>query len=155
MVDDEWGTKFRKIEIMSDTDTKKPGQYVFGASPAAPVQPLKFVHEQPPTYRIFHADGVWGMVNIQGNVQMDFFLERSPRPDFVTFQAKDGISYSEIPELKFKHGGPDDNTVMREFQAGIVMNLATAIQVHTVLGNFIRLAQTQAQVAAQIIDQKK
>jgi hypothetical protein len=112
--------------------------------------PVKFVHKESGGFKTIHADGIWGMLNSHRNIQINFFTERPPIPDSVIFPIQsDGISFGQMVE-EYKERDDKNFIVVREFQVGAVMSLAAAKQVHTVLGNFIAVADEQERLAAQM-----
>lgn len=124
----------------------EPDQTRAGAQPSQ-VKPVRFIHTEGKSFHVVHADGVWGMSNGQGNIQLNFLIEHPPIPQSVVYQLNpEGAfsgqiteQYNEIDEKHF--------LVIREFQVGIVLSLAAAKQAHIVLGNFIALVEDQIRLA--------
>jgi hypothetical protein len=48
--------------------------------------PVKFVTEKDQSFRTYHADGAWAMVNNFGNIQLNFFVEHVPLAKSITYQ---------------------------------------------------------------------
>ena len=119
-----------------------PGQ------PPAPL-PVKFVHKWGNAFHGVHADGVWGLLNGHGVIQLNFFTERPPIPDTVIFAFKPDGSFAQPVE---EHSEKDEKNflVIREFQVGVSLALAEAKQVHAVLGNFIAMAEDSLRLAEQM-----
>ncbi|MGO8698330.1 MAG: hypothetical protein ACLQVY_11505 [Limisphaerales bacterium] len=111
--------------------------------------PVKFVHEEGAAFRTLPADGVWGMLNNQGNIQLNFFTEHAPIPHAVIFPVSEGGSFSGPPSEQYKDNDPAHYIVIREFQVGVTMSLHAAKHTHMVLGNFIAMAEDQLRSAAQ------
>src|SRR5258708_7482494 len=113
------------------------GEQTKPADSSAPVspdvaKPVKFLHRKGAQYQIFHGDGVWGAVNNLGNIQVDFYVERPIIPSTVIHQVNPNGDFTgeQVSEGEFD---PNHFVVVREFQAGIILSLASAIQVHAVL----------------------
>lgn len=140
-----------KIFYMSALKNTMNGQdpKVTGGQPSTPKPlPVKFVHKQASAFHGIHADGAWGMLNGQGIIQLNFFTERPPLADSVIFpQNADGSFAQPVEECKERD--EKNFIVIREFQVVVCMSLAAAKHTHTVLGNFIALADDQLRLAEQ------
>jgi hypothetical protein len=113
------------------------------------ILPVKFVHREGKAYHEIHADGVWGLLNGHGNIQANFFIEHPPIPNSVVFPLNPNGTFSQ-PVEEYKEKDEKHFIVIREFQVGVVMSLAAAKQIHTVLGNFIAVADDQLMAVEQM-----
>ena len=120
--------------------SKEFDPYKEEAAQAALPLPVKFITEKDASFRTYHADGAWGMVNNFGNIQLNFFVERPPMVDSVTYQldklghpADEGTLDIQQEKGRF--------LVVRELQSAVVLSLASARLVHATIGNFIKIAE--------------
>lgn len=114
---------------------------------------VKIIHEKGAQYRVFHADTAWGVISPHGNVQLDFCVERYPTPSGVIQPVQpDGKPNGEQTFL----GLSDQNyfNIVRDFQCGIVLSFAAAVQVRSVLDNYIAATKSQMDAAEQIKQQE-
>lgn len=111
--------------------------------------PVRFIHKESKSFHTVPADGVWGMVNGQGNIQIIFLTEHPPIPDAVIFPVnQDGGFVGQMTE-EYKENDPNHYIVIREFQVGVTMSITAAKQAHIVLGNFIAMVEDQLRLAQQ------
>lgn len=82
--------------------------------------PIALHYLKTNNYRTFHVDGVFGGPTPRGDIYMELFTERAPTPRVVFHQLKEDFSLGEEISRESKEG------VIREVEAGIVMNLHTA-----------------------------
>jgi hypothetical protein len=103
------------------------------------IKSLKFVHQKNGNFQIFHADGGWGLVTRDGSIQIEFYTEHQPMPPAVvhTFEPDGNLSPAFTIEGVRDHAHPDQAIMVRDFQCAIVVHLPAAVQLHTMLGNFI------------------
>jgi len=73
-------------------------------------------------FRVVHADGAWGGITPQGNIQMELWSERQPIPTLAVYPvADDGtIGDESVHQREIKEG------TVREVEVGVVLNLFTA-----------------------------
>ena len=84
---------------------------------------IAFHYLKTNTYRTYHVDGIFGGPTPNGNIYMELFTERMPTPKEVSHKVnKDGTLGEEI-QREGKEG------LIREIEAGIVFDLATAEQI--------------------------
>lgn len=135
------------------TEQIKPDAPGAQPAPVAP-KPVKITHERGAQYRVYHADGAWGVISHHGNVQIDFCVERPPTPSGVIEPVQpDGKPTGEqqlegLGDQKYFH-------VVRDFQCGIVLSFAAAMQVRSVLDNYIAQTKKQMDTAIEQIKQQK
>jgi hypothetical protein len=128
-------------------------------NPAAPsalfvAKPVKFIHEKGAQYRIFPADSAWGVINHNGNLQIDFCVERPPTPSVVIQPVKpDGNPTGE--QISEGLGDQKYFNVVRDFQCGIVLSYAAAVQVRSVLDAYITNTKQQMDAAIAQMKQQK
>lgn len=89
------------------------------AMPELPAR-VRFDYIKSSSYRVVHADGVWGGVTPRGWIQMNFFSERHAIPK--------SLIHELTPEGKL---GPEvdrvtRDSVVREVETGVVLSLETA-----------------------------
>lgn len=124
--------------------------------PAAPsaARPVKISHEKGAQYRLYHADMAWGAISHHGNLQLDFCVERPPTATGVINPVHaDG---NPTGEQTFEGLGDQKYfNVVRDFQCGIVLSLAAAEQVHSVLTNYLAEANKHVKAAIEQIKQQK
>jgi hypothetical protein len=134
-----------KMQILAMPDHVKPQNPSTPTGPVAP-KPVKFIHEKGPQYRIYHADAGWGVINQFGNVQIDFCVEHPPTPSHVV----QPIDAKGVPQGEYTMFGLDDKDhflIVRDFQCGVVLSFAAAVQVHTILGHYINTAKQNMDMA--------
>ena len=74
------------------------------------------------SFRIVHADGVWGGVTPYGKVYMTFFSEAPPLPEAMAYSlSADGTA---LEEVRADRRGSTNPT--REVEVGVVMDLNVA-----------------------------
>ena len=85
------------------------------------------------SYRVVHADGVWGGLTPQGQIRMAIFSEAYQLPQTVTYDIGSGSMQEagRIPPLA-------STALERELQVDVVLGLSVAQAVHSWLGDKIR-----------------
>ena len=117
-------------------------------------KPVKFVHEKDKQYRTYHADGAWGTINSLGNLQIEFCVEHALTPTAVVQPVKPNGEFTGEQRM-LGLDDPDHFVVIRDFQCGIVLSYAAAVQVQSVLETFIKTSKQQMDAAlAQIKKQQ-
>lgn len=117
------------------------------------VKPVKFIHEKGAQYRVYHADEIWGVMTNFGNLQIDFCVQRPPTPSSVVHPVNpDGTGTGE-QHMSFTEDDPRYFNVVRDFQCGVVLSLATAIQLRSALDYYI--SNTKQQMNATLEQIKK
>ncbi|MBP6821402.1 MAG: hypothetical protein KA368_07650 [Acidobacteria bacterium] len=97
---------------------------------------ITFHHIKSNLFRVIHADGVWGGVTPNLNIQLAFYSERNPIPKSVKQEfGHDGLP-GEIIETDGRQG------IVREFDTSVVLSLEVAKAFHTWLGKKIEQADT-------------
>ncbi len=134
----------RPLITVSEKESNLPA----GGESFRPPLPVKFIHEKGPQYRIYHADAVWGTTNGQSNIQLEFYLEHPPIPTVVIQPVNPDGTFTGEQKLEQIQDG-EHFVVIRDFQAGIVLSLQSALQVQAVLGNFINLAREQLRLSKE------
>lgn len=95
----------------------------------------KFAEDYNPVY----ANGAQGGINLQGEIVINFYLERGALPKSQTLLVKDQIISDEIIETE-----PVDlsTSFIRYVQNGVIMNYKTAKEVHSWLGKHLENLET-------------
>jgi hypothetical protein len=95
-------------------------------------------------FRVVHADGVWGGVTNQGNVQIAFFSERQAIPRRIVHRVEEDSTLGpEIEEERVTRGG-----FVREVEVDVVMNLGTAVALRDWLSEKLRFAHEVLSIPA-------
>jgi len=103
-----------------------------------PKQEIKFHYLKTNSYRSLHVDGAFGGVTPKGNIYMELFLERAPTPQSVTHEFnEDGVLGKEISRQS-------ETGVIREIEAGIILDLATAESIRNWLTEKIDLLKSHS-----------
>jgi hypothetical protein len=105
-----------------------------------PGQSIKLHTEKDQSFRTVHADGAWGMANTSGNIILNFFIDHPMLPSMVEFKYENGFismddHYALVPNKGAEAVG------VREYQSAVILSVAAAQQVYSVLGNFIKIAE--------------
>lgn len=82
-------------------------------------------------YRTYHVDGIFGGPTPNGNIYMELFVERMPTPREVHHKVNQDGTLGEEIQRAGKEG------LVREIEAGLVFDLATAEQIQKWLSNKI------------------
>lgn len=88
------------------------------------------------SYRSFHVDGVFGGITPRGNIYMELFLERSPTPKKTIHKLNDDGLLGKEVSREGKTG------LIREIEAGLVLDLATAEIVNDWLAKKIKMLKS-------------
>lgn len=112
------------------------------------VRPVKVIHKKIDQYRNIPIDGVWGMINQNGVIQLELYLEKPPLPttlEYPVVSTPEGQKLDANFKDYYAEGEKSGSQfiVIREMQAGLILPLAAAMQLHHVLGNFINIARDQ------------
>lgn len=114
------------------------------STPAIPKPPGIRIADQvifkyifPESYNPQYSNGAHGGVTTQGEIVMNFFMERQPLPHQETFAVKPtgivGEAKSRTPP------DPDGSlTVLRYIVGGIILNRDAAVRLHDFLGTTIK-----------------
>ena len=113
------------------------------------VLPVRYIHKESNSFRTVPADGVWGVLNGHGIIQIIFLTEHPPIPDSVTLPVNADGTFSGQMTEDYEEKDEKNYIVIREFQVGVTLSLNVAKQAHTVLGNFIAAAEDQLRLAQQ------
>jgi hypothetical protein len=109
--------------------------------PAA--MPVKVTQKQGEHLPTYHADGGWGISNHHGMIRIAFYTENPPIPESIIQHVHPDGKPKGSPEI----AGPDVSEyhiVVRDFQCNVILPLSAAVQVHGMLGNFIKVVQEEA-----------
>jgi hypothetical protein len=125
---------------MNEPQDKSPAASA-SPQPAVTFQPVKFVHEKGSQFRTYHAAGVWGVVNAESEIHLNFYTEY---PRLATGIINEVNPADGTYTGKFQMEGvtdPNYYVVVRDFQCGVVMSMESATRVRAVLDSFINAAQ--------------
>jgi hypothetical protein len=114
------------------------------SNPFAPmtVKPVKFIHRNEDRMPIYHADGGWGISSHNHLIRINFYTENPPCPTSVIQDVNpDGSAKGQQMEIGVDD--PDYFLIVRDFQCSIVLTPQSAIQIHQMLGSFIKVVQEQ------------
>jgi len=103
-------------------------------------QEIEFHYLKMANYRSYHADGVFGGITPQGNIYMELFLERAPTPKSIIHEINEDGSLGRELSRQGKAG------LIREIEAGVVLDLATAEVVVNWLTDKIGMLKSQSSV---------
>jgi len=125
------------------------------STPAAPVpmKPVKVINEKGAQYRIFHADGAWGVINSHGNLLVDFCVEHPPTPSAVIQPVKDGNFTGE--QIMEGIDDPDYFVIIRDFQCGVILTYVSAVQLYGLLDTYIKATKQQMDDRIATLKQSK
>lgn len=96
-------------------------------------QKIKCKYIFPDDYNPKYVNGAQGGISIQGEIVINFYLERLALPNSQTFDVTpNGLLGNEIPSLS----DPEDlkESFIRYIQGGVVMNYQVAKEIHRWLG---------------------
>src|SRR6266404_4959205 len=110
---------------------------------------IRFVFEKSRHHRSFHADGAWASTTPQGEIQISFFNDLRPVPDFTVHSVDSQGSLGEEVERETQ---PSDIT--RELNVTVVMNKETIKRVIDLLGKILVNMEVEAPKAAETSQSK-
>ena len=99
---------------------------------------IEFHYLKTNNYRSFHVDGAYGGITPNGNIYMELFLERAPTPKSVLHEFDEDGSLGKELSRQSKTG------LIREVEAGLVLNLATAEAIEKWLAEKIEVLKSRA-----------
>lgn len=83
---------------------------------------IRYEYEQDPDSRLHYAHGVWGGINPQGEIEINFYLESDKMPPYSErLVAPDGSFGHEMAPYD-----DDVRTIVRHIHSKVVMNYHTA-----------------------------
>ena len=91
-------------------------------------QTISFDFIKSSAYRVVHADGAWGGLNVRGNIFMAFYVERPAIPTRITNAI---TPEGRLGEELSREQRP---AVVREVEVGVVMDLVSAKSLHDWIG---------------------
>jgi hypothetical protein len=96
---------------------------------------IKFKYIFQDDYNPKYVNGAFGGISPQGEIVLNFYLERVALPRSQTYSVKEGLVLSEISEER--EPGDHESSVVRFVENGIVLDLAHAEDIHRWLGAHI------------------
>ena len=118
---------------------------------APKLKPVETLFRKADDVPMYHVDGGWSLASSDPQqIVIKFFLEHTPVPKQITHPlTPDGSSVSPVPDSILSEDDSLHFTIVREFQAGIVMPISGARRLHQLLGTVIanhdKLRQRQQQ----------
>lgn len=97
---------------------------------------IKFKYIFKDDYNPKYVNGAFGGISPQGEIVLNFYLERVALPRSQTYSVKEGMVLSEITEER--EPGDHGTSVVRFVENGIVLDLAHAEDIHRWLGEHIK-----------------
>jgi len=92
---------------------------------------VDFIYQKTPTYKNYHADGVFGGITPGGYLHLGFFLERNPIPQKIKMEINPDSTLGKEISQEGKKG------IIREFECGVIIDLKTAKKIEKWLKDFI------------------
>jgi len=92
---------------------------------------ITFHYIKTSNYRTFHVDGAYGGLCPNGNIYMEFFVERMPTPKKVTHSLNKDATLGPPISAEGKEG------MIREIESGLVMDVITATRLRDWLADKI------------------
>jgi hypothetical protein len=89
---------------------------------------IKFKYIFQDDYNPKYVNGAFGGISPQGEIVLNFYLERVALPRSQTYSVKEGLALSEISEQR--EPGDHESSVVRFVENGIVLDLAHAEDIH-------------------------
>jgi hypothetical protein len=100
---------------------------------------IVFKYKFKPDYNPIYVNGAYGGVNSQGEITVNFFFERFPIPYEIKHEFignRPGREIDRNPPVK-------DNMLLRMVEAGVIMNLKSAKELHRWLGEHISIHESR------------
>ena len=148
----------RKARSKTATKSKLPAVRKQKAAPPAkakatalamkPTPEIKFDYLKSNLFRTVHSDGVIGGITPPGNVHMSFFCERLAIPRRIIFKA-DINKRSSIMKLGQEIGRETRDSIVREMEVDVIMDLAAARNLHNWLEDRIKELESRHRRAAR------
>ncbi|MFV1976189.1 MAG: hypothetical protein ACC651_10605 [Candidatus Scalindua sp.] len=87
-----------------------------------PPEKIIFHYKKTPSFRSYHADGIYGGLTPRGKVYCEFFIDHNPTPQTATHELSESGYISGKPTEKIVKEG-----VIRQIECGIIFDIETAI----------------------------
>lgn len=102
-------------------------------APAATFEvPIHFI--KATNFRVIHASGVWFGGDVQQNLHLTFYSERSPIPKKIVLKVNEqGMAVGEDESKRESKVG-----VIREMEVDIVLSVPAAVDLHKALGDNLK-----------------
>ena len=92
---------------------------------------IDIFYDKSPQFRTVHAGGAWASVTPELEVQIVFFTNLAPLPEYVRQKINEGGSLGEEVGKIVKKG------ISREYEVAVILNKAVAIQIVDLLNKMI------------------
>ena len=97
------------------------------------------------SFRVVHADGVWGGTTPRGYIAMSFFSERAPIPRKLTY----AVNPDGVVDQKRETGRDSRAGIIREVEVEVMVDLAMAKSLSTWLQQHIGHLEENVRVQQQ------
>lgn len=97
---------------------------------------ISFKYTYADYFRNYYANGIWGGINPHGEIIMNFYLEKNKPPEETKHRLTEANTLEEISRK------PKEQLIVRELQAGIVLNLNVARSIRDWLDDKIKSMET-------------
>jgi hypothetical protein len=97
---------------------------------------IKFKYIFKDDYNPKYVNGAFGGISPQGEIVVNFYLERVALPRSQTYSVKEGMVLSEITDER--EPGDHETSMVRFVENGIVLDLAHAEDIYRWLGEHIK-----------------
>lgn len=100
---------------------------------------LKIKYKFDDNYNPTYVNGALGGINPQGDIVVNFYLERGPLPNSTTYQLTESNQLGDIID-----NSPKDiqNSLIRFIECGIILNLNSAKQINKWIEEQIRILES-------------
>ncbi len=85
---------------------------------------IKFIYEKGTDFKVHQIDGVLGGTSPHGDIFLNFFSERFPIPETVSYELLENDKLGKEIEKDVK------NAIIRELECGIILNIETAKKIN-------------------------
>ena len=109
---------------------------------------VRFEYEQAPDMSLTYAHGVWGGVNPQGEVEMNFYTESDKFPEFSERMVEPDGGIGE----ETAHYGEHGRSIVRRINSKLILNYHTARAVCDWLEDKLALLEAEAEDENMLLD---
>jgi hypothetical protein len=120
-------------------DPKQQSVQSEAAFSGPPPKTVKFIFQRSGNFRVYPAEGCWGVFSQSGAFHIEFYTEHQPVPESVTYALNpDGTLPDQWKSIEGM-SAPESAIVVRDVQAAVVLSLPAAMQLHALLDKFINI----------------
>lgn len=102
---------------------------------------FKYIFEKD--YNPSYANGAYGGISPKGEIVVNFYFERMPIPYDVVHAFNEDGTLGDVVRVLPENDDPKQRMFVRYVSSGIIMNLRTAKEVYTWLGDCIKGAEME------------